>query len=199
MRLARILEANRQSVILVDFQPAYSSGQGYDQALGSVCEYINRSPNVRVAAFFNGDMEGLTEDNQQAVEWHYMEHGGLEEERIDDIQFYEKTYAFLRNWMDQGVDNSTIIKTLRFMVNNRINDSRDIEDEDLEKLAGGEGELQVMEGDMIYLPDISLSMLKGASGSLIGGGGRHECLAELQILMNAFNIKYKMVQDWIYG
>ena len=51
----------------------------------------------------------------------------------------------------------------------------------------------------IYLPDISIADLKTLSGSLLGGGGQHECLKEMQLLMNAFNIKYKLVQDWIYG
>ena len=26
-----------------------------------------------------------------------------------------------------------------------------------------------------------------------------KCLKEITLLMNAFNIKYKLVQEWIYG
>jgi len=51
----------------------------------------------------------------------------------------------------------------------------------------------------IYLPDINIADLKALNGSLLGGGGAHECLKELELLMNAFNIKYKLVNDWVYG
>jgi len=196
MKLNEILtEANRQSIILIDFQPTYAGATGYDEALQNACEQINRSPNVKVTAFFNGADVGA-EETPDEVKWHYVEEGYLEEERLNNFILVEKTYAFLRNWMDNGVENSTIIKVLRYMVNNRINDSREIEN--LQEILGNEWG-DVMEDDMIYLPDISLRELKSLSGSLIGGGGKHECLAEMQILMNAFNIKYKLVNNWIYG
>jgi len=31
------------------------------------------------------------------------------------------------------------------------------------------------------------------------GGGRMECLREVELLMNAFNIKYKRIDHLVYG
>jgi hypothetical protein len=33
----------------------------------------------------------------------------------------------------------------------------------------------------------------------MGGGGRDECLREIELMMNAFNFKYKRVANWLYG
>jgi hypothetical protein len=191
-----ITEANTGSIILVDFQPAYQSDNfGYDDAIEKAIYYINeKRPNVTV--FFNGEDVGI-EDTPHDVGWHYIEHG-LDEDLVNTFTYKEKSYAFLRNWMDQGVDSALIIRVVRYMVMNRINDSREIELELLQEMLGDEWQ-DWMEDDNIYLPDINIAKLKTLSGSLLGGGGRHECLKELQLLMNAFNIKYKLVDDWIYG
>lgn len=197
MKVDQILsEAHRGGqVILVDFQPSYDSDQwGYREALTNACDYINRR-NVNVVAFYNGMDVGIEDMEEEVIE-HYEEVGGLDASH--KIQLFEKTYAYLRGWMDMGVSNRAIIQTLRYMVNNKINDSRDVEEEVLQELVGSEWQDGMMD-DMIYLPDINLRMLQGMSGCMIGGGGRSECLKELTILMNAFNIKYKMVDDWIYG
>ncbi|MFW6046282.1 MAG: hypothetical protein ACOCP4_00565 [Candidatus Woesearchaeota archaeon] len=55
------------------------------------------------------------------------------------------------------------------------------------------------DSDMISIPDIPLNILKKFSKSYLVGGGRDECLEEIQILMNAFNIKYTTVRKYIYG
>lgn len=198
MKLSRILsEARRQSVILVDFQPAYHTDNwGYPDALSNTVEYLNKVEPSNIVVFFNGSEVGI-EDTPDQVKGHYVEYG-LDEEIAESFRMIEKSYAWLRGWMDQGVDASVIIKAVRWMVSNREYDSRDIPDEVMEEIAG-DHDLDALEGDNIYIPDISLSLLKEMSGSLIGGGGRHQCLQEMQLLMNAFNIKYKMVQDWIYG
>lgn len=199
MKLDSILtEANRQSVILVDFQPAYESDDwGYRNALTNACNYLNKAQPSRVTVFFNGMDVGI-EDMEGDVAEHYMEYG-LDEDMLDNFHMIEKSYAWLRGWMDNGVEQDMIIKTVRYMVSNRLNDSRDIDEEVLEQINNDQYDMDILMGDHIYIPDISLSLLKELSGSLIGGGGKDECLLELQILMNAFNIKYKMVNEWIYG
>ena len=85
------------------------------------------------------------------------------------------------------------------MVMNDINDSREIDDEPWLELVGEDFRFYDDREMNIYIPDINIASLKELSGTLMGGGGRHECLRELELLMNAFNIKYKRVDDWIYG
>lgn len=190
-----LFEARGSSIILVDFQPAYQSDDfGYNDAIEAAIEYINKK-QPQVTAFYNGTDVGI-EDDEHDVIWHYMEHG-LDEDLTDLFTLKEKSYAWLRAWMDQGVDPSIIIGVIRYLVVNDMNDSREI-GEDLKKLVGYEYE-DWMYDDGIYIPDISLGDLKKLSGSLLGGGGRHECLQELELFMNAFNIRYKRVEEWIYG
>ena len=56
----------------------------------------------------------------------------------------------------------------------------------------------VFDIDTIYLPDIPLNILKKWSGSYIVGGGKNECLKEVQQLMSVFNIRAKEVKEFIY-
>lgn len=191
-----IVEARGDSIILVDFQEGYSSAGGYDYAIESAIEYINKK-QPHVTAFYNGADVGF-DDQPEDIMWHYIEHG-LDEDLTHLFDFKEKSYAWLRNWMDEGVSDKEIIKVVRYLVMHDINDSRDIEDEDWLALVGEDFRFYDDREMMIYIPDISISNLKGLSGSLLGGGGRHECLRELELFMNAFNIKYKRVDEWIYG
>jgi hypothetical protein len=192
-----LTEANRNSIILVDFQPAYQSDDfGYDDAIEEAIAHINNAKPRFVTCFFNGSDVGI-EDTIQEVAWHYVEHG-LDEDLLHNFSFKEKSYAWLRNWMDQDIANSTIIQVVRYLVMNDMNDSRDIELETFQKLTDGQFGDENPD-DSIYIPDINIADLRKLSGSLIGGGGRHECLRELQLFMNAFNIKYKQVEEWTYG
>lgn len=192
----RLTEARGDSVILVDFQEGYAHAGGYEEAITSAIDYINRKqPNV--TAFYNGADVGF-DDQPEDIMWHYIENG-LDEDLTHLFTFKEKSYAWLRNWMDEGVDDATTIKVIRYLVMHDINDSRDIEDEDWLELVGEDFRFYDDREMMIYIPDISIGNLKNLSGSLLGGGGRHECLRELELFMNAFNIKYKRVDDWIYG
>jgi len=192
----KLEEARSDSVILVDFQPAYDTAGGYDSAIAPAMDYINRK-QPQVTAFYNGQDVGI-EDTSQEVMWHFIENG-LNEDLTHLFTFKEKSYAWLRNWMDEGVDPAMIIKVVRYIVMNNLNDSREIEDEAWLKLVGEDFEYYDDREMHVYLPDINIGDLKSLSGSLLGGGGQHECLKEMQLFMNAFNIKYKMVNDWIYG
>lgn len=45
----------------------------------------------------------------------------------------------------------------------------------------------------------SVAQLKRFNGAYLVGGGRNECLREVELLMNAFNIKYKRIDSLVYG
>lgn len=194
MKIQDLFEAQRNKVILVDFQPSYDNGNfKYQKALMSACKYINNNPNVEVIAFFNGSDIGV-EDTKTDVQFHYLEYG-LNEECLYNITFTEKIYSFLRPWMDLGVDPGQIKQALRYMLINKIADSRDIPEEVYKQLLG---DYNIHREDNIFLPNIAINQLKLFNNSLMGGGARSECFKEMQILMSAFNIKHKEVQQWIY-
>jgi len=58
--------------------------------------------------------------------------------------------------------------------------------------------MQEMEDDPISVNWTSVAQLKRFNGSYIVGGARDQCLREVELLMNAFNIKYKRIDSLIY-
>lgn len=102
---------------------------------------------------------------------------------IRGCEWYDKGYGFFRDWMDKGVDDSTIIRVVRHMFMNHISNSSDIEKKTLIQLG--------VENDYgsIYLPPFTVDQIKRYNGSFIVGGGVDECLKEVRLLMSAFNIK----------
>lgn len=132
-----------------------------------------------------------------------MYEGGEDYEELDilhqtfmrKIIWHDKGYNYLRPWMDEGVSDAAIVKTVRYMANKHISDSRDLEEEELERLTQGES---IPLHDPIFIPPIPINILKNFSGAFICGGGKHECLREVQLLMNAFNIKYTNFRQFIF-
>lgn len=151
-----------------------------------------------IIVFWNGPelgMEGKEEMQSFLLEW------GVNEEVIEGINWKDKSYAFFRGWMDQGIERRHLIKALRHLVLSKHYDSRDIEDEEWKKIYGDDWEevsRVVTSSDGIYLPNISISELKKFSGCYLCGGGEHECLSEFRLLLEAFNIKYKLLSRLIY-
>jgi len=196
MKLEELFEGKNTPVIIVDVQPAYD-GHG-SRIVEPLMEFLNgqRGP---VLAFFNGEDLGL--DSKHATMEYFLENG-LDEDKLDDIKFREKTYAFFRNWMDAGMEDRDLIKVIRAMVTQRKEDTRDFSEEELRKILGDETYddwADTIESDNCYIPhEVKLSELKKLSGGYLVGGARHECLAEIKLLMDAFNIKYKLMKNFIY-
>lgn len=187
-----IAEANPNSLIVVDVQPVYTHLM--QDEVAAITEFINTKAK-RVLAYFNGQDAGETDTLEDVKQW-YLDNG-LEEESLSKINFQEKTYAYLRGWMDD-VEERDIIKVVRYMVTNRIQQSDQIGNSAIVELLGIDVAGEVGDIDPIYIPDIDLSLLKQYNKSYMGGGARHECLKELTIMMNAFNIKYTLVNNFIY-
>jgi hypothetical protein len=218
-----IAEADIRSLIVVDIQPAYYPvshkvlrGGGYlsrtyVKAADNIIDFINTRAD-RVLAYFNGSDSGL-DDNITDVQNHYLEMG-LDPNKLDTINFQEKSYAFLRPWMDAEVPLRVIIAAIRYMVQTRMHNSFEIPETTLREIISLStkypakttrwkhheyNELpRILELDPIVIPDIDLSLLQQFSNAYISGGARHECLKEITIMMNAFNIKYTFVKDFIY-
>ena len=185
-----LTEANSTPIICVDIQPAYHDYLKTRIDIDDTMEFMSRCTS-KMLVFFNGDDVGI-EDKEPEVEWYFQENGYEPRARVKMI---EKGYAFFRNWMDQGVSDATMIKVIRKMAMERNNDARDLDD--LEEFLGDEWE-DFMEYESFYIPDVSLRLLKEFNGCYLIGGGEHECLAEIKLLMDAFNIKYTLVKEFIY-
>jgi len=70
-----ILEANRNKIILVDFQPAYNGGGfGHDDALRQTTEDLNKMKPTEVLVFYNGEDVGIEDTAEEVIEM-YIEYG----------------------------------------------------------------------------------------------------------------------------
>ena len=144
--------------------------------------------------FFNGPDLGF-ETEQEMIYWLFD--NGVEEDVINRISFRPKVYAFFRNWMDMGLDRDILIKCIRYMELHGKNDSRDVTEEEWRNLLGEDYE-DIIERDMINLPDIDLQELKNMQPFYLCGGGRNECLEEFRIFLDAFNVQYHIIEKLVY-
>lgn len=217
MKITDLLEGLNTKCIVVDVQPEYSGIKDGDEnpVFEEIIRFVNRQTGP-VLMFVNAEDQGLTGDTVQDVKAYWEDTiRGEDYDPEDDhespinwnrFQIVDKGYGYLRSWMDQGISDKSIIKTIRLMYAQKVNDSRMLfggeHDENYERqmreLLGADFQEFVL-SDGIYTEWTSISQLKQFSGSYIMGGGRNECLREVELLMNAFNIKYKRIDHLVYG
>lgn len=205
-----LVEGRNHPVICVDVQPEYCGINDGDES--PVCIDIVNFVALRqtgpVLMFVNAEDQGQTGDTLTSVQQYWEDTvrqltNDYETEQLINwsrFQVVDKGYGYLRSWMDQGISPAAIIRVIRAMYQHRISDSREFEDIDpmmLPQLVGSEWD-QWMYHDPIIVNWISVAQLKRFSGAYIVGGGRNECLREVELLMNAFNIKYKRIDSLVY-
>ena len=194
-----LTEKRTNNVIVVDVQPIYKSGIRFD--MYEFVEFLQDQRNILY--YFNGPDTVGGDSKNEIIDW-LMEYSDYNDDFYNKLNretvWYDKGYAFFRNWMDNGVDEGFIKKAVRFMMIKKVNDSRDISTEEwIEEFPEEENFFEnYYKEDCIYLPDIPINKLKKWSGSYIVGGGKNECLAEVLLLMSIFNIKAKRVKKFIY-
>lgn len=210
MKIKELLEFNKYSngilseaistapLIIVDIQPAYSGI--YDGAENPMFEeaiqFVNQHKG-RALMFVNAESEGLTTDTISDIK-EYWEDSGFDPDNWNKVKIYDKGYGYLRSWMDNNVPERTIIKVIRALYQYKETDSRDIPEDDLKLIVGEDWEDWMID-DPIVVSWLEIDTLKRYSGGYLFGGGRNECLKEVQLMMNAFNLKYTLINDFIYG
>lgn len=97
--------------------------------------------------------------------------------------------------MDQGVNDAAIIRMIRYLYQHKLNDARELDDEEYIQIMGSDK----LRDEPFSINWTSVTQLKRFSGAYLVGGGRNECLREIELLMNAFNIRYKRIDLLVYG
>lgn len=197
MRLEQyITEKASKNMIIVDIQPEYE--HVFKFKMWEFTDFLNTQAKD-ILYFYNGEGTGFSSDSDQSMK-NWLFENDLDTPTMRKIQFVDKGYGFFRSLMDEGVDKGLIIKAIRHMFKKKVWDSRDIDIEEWENVLDGDvTAIRMLEGgDMISIPDINLSTLKKFSGAYIMGGGKNECLAEVELLMSAFNIRATQVRKYIY-
>ena len=204
-----IIEGKNHPCIVIDVQPEYS-GSNENQIFVKIIEFVNNQTGP-VLMFVNAEETGVSGDSVQDIKLYWEDTIRGEdydwENPIDWGRFtiVDKGYGYFRTWMDLNISPALIIKTIRLLYQERVNDTRLLfggEDspeyeEAMKKWAGKEYQ-DWMLNDPIIIEWTSVAQLKRFNGAYIVGGGRNECLREVELLMSAFNIKYKRINNLIY-
>jgi hypothetical protein len=197
MRHYNLLEGQNSKCIVVDVQPAYTTDLPWiDDMMG----WLNKQGPVLM--FVNAENDGLTDDTIPAIQ-EYWQESGYADQSWNKTEVVDKGYGYFRGWMDQGVSDNAIIQAIRVMYQQKVTDSRELFGGDdsehyVEQMAALGIPEEVLD-DALSVEWTSVGQLKKYNGAYIMGGGRDECLREVELLMNAFNIKYKRVEDFVYG
>lgn len=219
MRAHEILtEGKSHPVIVVDVQPEYSgmNDGAENPVFPEIINFVALQQTGPVLMFVNAEDQGFSGDTLQDIhkywddtvteeaeeywddegEYHYNE----TESPINWSRFtvVDKGYGYFRGFMDNGVSAAAIIRLIRHLYQQKLNDSRELEPEVIQALMGSEYQDWMLE-EAISINWTSVAQLKRFSGAYLVGGGRNECLREVELLMSAFNIRYKRIDSLVYG
>ena len=210
-----IAEGTNHPIICVDVQPEYVKYGGYDvqDKCIEIIKFVNKQTGP-VLMFINAEESGVSGDTKEDIirYWEYTATGGDEDwydmgnpAPIDWDRFTidDKGYGYLRSWMDYGLDSRIIIKTIRAMYQQKVSDSRELGfpgniRERAHEMSEILGAVEEMGDDPLVVNWTSIAQLKRFSGAYLVGGGRNECLREVELLMNSFNIRYKRIDSLVY-
>jgi hypothetical protein len=187
-----------------------------------IINFVNKSTGP-VLMFVNAESMGQTGDTVQSIVQYWDDTVCPEEERYtyddeyqdyvenpdcptvnwDRFQIVDKGYGYLRSWMDRGIEPSTIIATIRELYQQKKSDSSELEFPPFNQRTPQQslimGAMQELGGDSLTVDWTSIAQLKRFSGAYIVGGARDQCLREVELLMNAFNIRYKRIDSLVYN
>ena len=186
-------ETTSNSLIVVDIQPSYKKYFGFK--VSDLCDHLINSDYDKILYLYNGPELGM-ETKDDILNFLIEDGLDYDEEKVEQIPnmtFYEKNYAFFRDMMDDGYDEDDIIKLIKYMIDNKIDNSQNIDDETFEEL-----DIEPLgSGNRIWIPEV-LDELKKYNNIILCGGGRNECLREIEIALKVLNKPYKLLNKFVY-
>ena len=213
-------EGLQHPVICVDVQPSYNGGgEEANPTFVKIMQFVQNQTGP-VLFFVNAEQDGLTEDTMGSIQQFWNSTLGTDGEEGEDengdyyynegespidwrrFKLIDKGFGYLRSWMDRGVNPRIMIATIREMYAQKVYSSEDLEFPDDAECTPAQrvikDTVKEMNGDQMTVGWTSVAQLKRFNGAYIVGGGRDECLREVELLMNAFNIKYKRIDSLVY-
>ena len=176
--------------IVCDIQPQYS--KFIDFSISDFIKYLEQQDDI-LFFYVGRENSGIGNDTKyDVIDW--LVDNELPLEVIDRITFIEKGYGFFRQFMDSYYDDDKLIELVKYMIDNKLNDSRELED--VEKIEYFE---LLDTPENIYMPDFDKRDINCYEGAELIGGGFNECLKELRTYFEALNFKYKLNMDYVYG
>jgi hypothetical protein len=198
LKMKTFEQFNYNHIINVDIQPEYKNYINFN--LSSWIDYLNNS-DLNIIFLYNGnDTLGMI------TEYDYKDwllDCGLNEDVLENATFFDKGYAFFRYLIDNGIDDEYTVELLKFMINNNIFDSRDMDEDIWNELIENNNKLNdirnILENsdDNIYIPEL-INFLKNYNNIILTGGGKNECLKEVIIALDSLNKNYTLKDEFIY-
>jgi len=173
-------------LVICDVQPAYKDHIFF---MKDFREFVSQYQEVLV--LYVGP--SLAQDRIGQVANYLMRHGSFKHKEVLNFKYFDKSYAFFRDMMDSGFDDDDIIKVVRHMIKKRVYDLRDVKNIHCLKVEN-------LDPDRtnVYIPDLRWILPKWDHFDLCGGG-REECLKEVELLSTALNLNFNTVPQFVYG
>jgi len=190
-------------IMNVDIQPEYEGGIFFKPH--EWCEWLNSIDNeaYKIIFLYNGeDTMGMVSEQDYKT---WLLDNALDESVLDTSIFYDKGYAFFRYCMDNSIDEDSVANFVRFMYENNIRDSRDMDREMWAKYLRQYRRIDKKEvytllqaaADCVHIPDL-MDFLKQYNNIVLTGGGINECLKEVEIALKALNKPYSVFKKFTY-
>jgi hypothetical protein len=179
-------------LLIIDVQPAYASAFG----AGFTKEVLDRMRAVPqdqalIIVSVNEDLSGDTPETIRE----FWENAGMDEELFERAIFLEKPYAFFRGWMDNGIHDDDIVAVAKELRRLRKYDSRDLGADAIAELSSAGAEL----ADPLWLPyELEEEPRYRQDVWNICGGGRDECLKEMELWLDSCSIDYTRIEHLTY-
>lgn len=192
-------------LIVVDIQPEYENAFTFKE---DFFDFINNSNYKEIVFLYNGENTVGEMSEEEYIQWLSNYGEGINEDVLYDITFYDKGYNFFRNCMDEGIDDDSIIRLIKYMYKNDINDTRDIDEDmwvDVIEMFKDEHdmneikELMAFSENCLFIPEL-MDFLKTYEHNNIDicGGGIDECLHEVKLVLDSLDMDYNNIDKFIY-
>lgn len=194
----KLFESKTGDLLVVDVQPEYEEYISF--SLISFSEYVQNNNFSSVNFLYNGNFTiGMVEEREYK---RWLIEKGFEPHFLEiEVNFFDKGYAFFRSCMNHSENvREDLVKFVRFMWKNKIRDSRDIPNELWSKIDQKEiKDILKDSSEVLFIPDLMDYLVRNVGSNIeLVGGGRRECLKEVEIALRALNKSYNLNEEWIY-
>ena len=192
-----------KTFLSVDIQPEYEKSFTFKPyQYTSFLSEIHHDLNKLIFLYNGNDTLGMITESDYRM---WLLENELPEEVLDSAIFYDKGYAFFRYCMDVGLDDDVVANFLRFMYENEVHDSRDMDREmwvkylrEYRRIDRREVyDLLKVSSDCVHIPDL-MDFIRRYNNITLTGGGIDECLREVEIALKALRKPYKIHSKFTY-
>jgi hypothetical protein len=136
-------------------------------------------------------------DSVYQIQDFYLENG-MEEDTIQNMNFFEKNYAFFRDLMDEGIDDDVIVELGKLLIGKKIWDWRDLDHDDYETFCSIHDLDLDRDSYNFNIPDVLFYINKLPDNCILVGGGQSECLREVELCFMMLDKSYTLNHQYIY-